>query len=255
MIASLAMYAHPKLTGAHERYWDLIRDRLGSVGIRAPEILSQTCAEFDVWNDPELVLSQTCGLPYRLWLHNKVALVGTPDFGVNGCQPGYYRSAFLVRAEDPRPNLAAFEDSVFAYNQTFSQSGYAAPWAHTTKRGFWFKDQLHCSQHLESARAVALAQADIASLDAISWRLIQRYESFADKLRVLEWTIPTPGLPYITARVSDASAVFEAIRLAISDLDPIDKEALGIRRLVAIPKSTYLGVENPPDLTIENPLT
>ncbi len=246
MIASLMMYARPALDAAHARYWALIREELAARGIEAPEGLSNTAPEFDVWRAPDLVLSQTCGMPFRLWLHDRVTLIGTPDFGVEGCPPGYYNSAFVVRADDPRNDLAAFRDARFTYNQTFSQSGYAAPYAATKPLGFWFGNRSQSHGHFHSARAVAEDRADIAALDAVSWRLMQAHEPFAAGLRVLEWTDPTPGLPYIAAPDADTDATFAAVSTAIARLEPTDRAALGIKGLVRIPKAAYLAIDNPP---------
>lgn len=245
MIANLMMYQRPELVEAHDRYWKLIRKGLSDAGIESPEALSQDAEEFFVWKHPELVLSQTCGMPYRIWLHDKVALVGTPDFGVTDCPAGYYRSAIVVRNDDPRTELPAFSDSVFAYNQTFSQSGYSAPYWHTKPMGFWFENRLHTQQHLLSAKAVAGGCADIAALDAVSWRNIVRYEAIAKNLRVLDWTEPTPSLPLITAIGNNTNSIFDAVQEAISALHEDDKSLLGIVKLVSIPKKDYLAIQNP----------
>ena len=246
MIANLMMYQRPQLVEAHDRFWQLIRRNLAISGMQSPATLSQDAEEFFVWNHPELVLSQTCGMPYRTWLHDKVTLVGTPDYGVPGCQPGYYCSMILVRKDDPRNAIEAFRDATFAYNQTFSQSGFAAPYWHTKSKGFWFENRLQTEQHLESARAVAQGHADIASLDAVSWRLISAYEPFANQLRVLEATIPTPGLPLITSRGHSKDVIFDAVSQAISALTPDDKAGLGIKAIIPIPKAAYLAIANPP---------
>lgn len=245
MIASLMMYARPELAGAHDRYWQLMRAALAERGIDTPGTLSQDAEEFAVWNAPDLVLSQTCGMPYRLWLHDKVTLIGTPDYGLEGCPPGHYRSAIVARADDPRQGPDAFGEAVFAYNQNFSQSGFAAPYNHLKPRGFWFKNRLQTHGHLNSARAVAEGRADIAALDAVSWRLMRRYEAFADRLRVIDWTPPTPGLPYIAAAGADRRATFDAVSQAISQLAADDAEALGLRGIVEIPAREYLAVPNP----------
>ena len=246
MIANLMMYQRPELVEAQNRYWQLIREGLQDVRIESPEALSQDAEEFFVWKHPELVLSQTCGMPYRTWLHDKVELVGTPDFGVKGCPPGYYRSALVVRANDPRTDVEAFQDATFAYNQTFSQSGYAAPYWHVKPLGFWFENRLHTDQHLQSAKAVAEGRADITSLDAVSWRNIEKYEPFAKKLRVLDWTTPTPGLPLITARGQNRVAIFTAVEQAIANLEESERFCLGIKGIVQSPRDTYLEVPNPP---------
>ncbi len=245
MIANLMMYQRPQLDQAHNRYWALIRKNLNDAGIDSDETMSQDAEEFFVWNNPNLVLSQTCGMPYRTWLHEKVELVGTPDFGINDCPAGYYQSALVVRADDPRTEVAAFKDTTFAYNQTFSQSGYAAPYWHVKPLGFWFENRLHTEQHLKSAQAVAEGTADIASLDVISWRLMETYEPFAADLRVLEWTSPTPGLTLITAKGNNADAIFDAVKSAIHALDQEDKALLGLRGIVKIAKEEYLKIPNP----------
>ena len=245
MIANLMMYQRSQLVEAHTRYWVLIRKHLSDAGMASPENLSQDAEEFFVWKHPDLVLSQTCGMPYRTWLHDKVQLVGTPDYGLTDCPAGYYRSAIIVRADDPRTEVTAFRDAVFAYNQTFSQSGFAAPFWHLQRAGFWFENRSHTEQHLESARAVATGRADIASLDAVTWRNIEKYEPFANGLRVLEWTEPTPGLPLITALGNDADLIFKAVKGAIKELDEQSRSQLGIKGIVKIPKEDYLKIRNP----------
>ncbi|QDG77630.1 phosphate/phosphite/phosphonate ABC transporter substrate-binding protein [Labrenzia sp. PHM005] len=246
MIANLMMYQRPQLVGAHNRFWALIRTALRERGIDSPETLSQDAEEFSVWRDPKLVLSQTCGMPFRTWLHEDVALVGTPDYGLEGCPPGYYRSALVVRDDDPRDTLDAYRDACFAYNQHFSQSGYAAPYWHLMPRGFWFENRLHTEQHLNSAHAVAEGRADIASLDAQSWRLMERYEPFAKQLRVLDWTEPTPGLPLITALKDQSAAIFGAVEQAITSLGDEDRSLLGVKGIAMIAKENYLAIPNPP---------
>lgn len=246
MIANLMMYQRPELMGAHDRFWGLIRRHLIAAGIDAPKKLSQDAEEFRVWKDPDLVLSMTCGMPYRLWLHDRVELVGTLDYGLNDCAAGYYRSAIVVRADDPRTDIAAFRDRVFAYNQTFSQSGYGAMYFHTKPHGFFFEKQFQTGAHLGSARVVVDGQADIASIDGVTWRNAAKYEPFVDQLRVLEWTTPTPGLPLITGPKNDPQVVFDTVGKAIEELGVGDCAALGIRGIVKIEKSEYLAIPNPP---------
>jgi len=246
MIASLMMYNFPQLSGAHARYWQAIRQELTARGIDSPASLSQEADVFSVWRAPGLVLSQTCGMPYRTQLHDHVTYVGTPDFGLKDCAPGYYRSAFVVRRDDPRTKLGDFRDARFAYNQTISQSGWAAPHAHLRPQGWWFRDLYQSHGHVLSAHAVAEGHADIASLDAQTWVLIGHHDPVAAQLRVLEWTAPTPGLPYIAGPNADAQATADAVSAAITRLSVADAAALCLRGLVQIPAATYLAVPNPP---------
>lgn len=245
MIASLMMYDRPELATPNAAYWTQLRRALAARGIATPAELDNAQPEFDVWMSPELVMSQTCGMPYRTRLADHVTLIGTPDFGIEGCAAGYYRSAVVVRADDPR-EAADFADARFAYNMACSQSGYAAAYVWARDRGFWFTDRRASGGHVASAQLVAQGDADIATIDAHTWRFIQQFDRFSKGLRVLDWTTPTPGLPYITARGGDGALMFEAVAEAIAMLDPLSREVLGLRGIVAIPQAEYLAIENPP---------
>jgi ABC-type phosphate/phosphonate transport system substrate-binding protein len=247
VIANLMMYARPETETATMRFWALIREGLAARDIKAPADLAQDAGEFEVWTAPDLVLSQTCGMPYRLWLHDRVALVGTPDYGLEGCAPGHYRSAVVVRADDLRVDLTAYREAVFAYNQSFSHSGYAAPYALCAEHGFWFENRVQTHGHRLSARAVAEGQADIAALDGVTWRLMQEHGELSGRLRVLCWTGESPGLPLITAGQQDVGVIRAAVKQAIDALEETDRAALGLRGLVDIPKAAYLSVPNPPE--------
>lgn len=251
MIASLMMYARPELEGAHSRFWMHIQDSLAARAITAPDKLSQTAGEFSVWEDPALVLSQTCGMPYRTRLHGHVQIVATPDYGLEDCPAGYYRSAIIVRADDPRETLQEFKTALMTYNMDHSQSGFAALYNHTLPLGLWFANRVESGGHLRSALMVANGDADIASVDAQTWRLIQRFEPFADQLRILEYTTPTPALPYITGPQHNPTLIYEAVSEALSTLDATDREALDLRGLVKIEPSKYLAVPNPPAFALD----
>lgn len=245
MIASLMMYARPELEAAHSRLWASLRTALGQRGIEAPVALSQSAPPFEVWESPQLILSQTCGMPYRTQLQGRVKLVGTPDYQLEDCPAGHYRSAIVVRADDPREMLGAYADARLAYNAQHSQSGFAALYNHAAPSGIWFQKRIESGAHLASARMVAQGQADIAALDGQTWRLIQRYEGWAAKLRVLEFTAPTPGLPLITGLAQDAELVFEAAAEAFDALSSQNAAALDLHGLIRIPKEAYFAVPNP----------
>ena len=100
MKASLPMYMRPELIDDHNLYWSLINQNLTQLAITSATELEHPSDLGAFCLDKNLLLTQTCGMPYRNSLHGKVQLVGTPDFKVYGCEPGYYRSAIVVRAEE-----------------------------------------------------------------------------------------------------------------------------------------------------------
>ncbi len=240
MIAALPMYDRPETAAANDRLWQAIRAELGY----GPEALTRGRDVWEIWEDPELLLAQTCGYPFRARLHDRVRLVGTPDYALEGCPPGHYRSVFVARCDDPG-ELEHFAGRRFAYNEPLSQSGWAAPAQHMAEADLAFGPLLRTGAHAASARAVAEGRADFTALDAQTWRLIEAHDAFARALRVLGRTRPTPGLPLITARGRDPGPILAAVRRAVARLDPADRACLGLAGIVAIPAGSYLDVPTP----------
>ncbi len=246
MIASLPMYDLPDCRAANDRYWALIRDGLRAAGLQAPDGLTRDFPDYvGHWKRPDLVFSQTCGLPLRTVLRDRVTLIGTPDVGLDGSPPGYYHSVFVVRKDDALDSVLAFKDARFAYNEALSQSGWGGPQAHTKGLGFSFMDVVETGAHAVSVRFVRDGLADIAAVDAHTWRLLQRNDKTVSALRVVGRTEPTPSLPYIAALGVDQRAVFAAVTAAIAALTDDDRATLGIKRLLYIPAPTYLAVPTP----------
>lgn len=247
MIASLGMYDRPETSAANDALWALIRDGLRRQGLDAPETLTRgDAAYWAAWEDPQLLVSQTCGLPFRAQLHDRVTLIGTPDYGVQGCLPGHYRSVLIARKDDPRTIESGFVSARLAINEPLSQSGWAAAYQHFEDLGLTAPATITTGSHVASAKAVAQGQADLAAIDAVTWALILRHDAFADGLRVIAQTNPTPGLPLITAQTELADLLFETITTAIAALSDAQRDTLCLQGLVRIPQSSYISLPLPP---------
>ena len=242
MTAMLGMYDVPQLAAANDRFWAAIRTELGD----GPETLDRSRDFWEIWRDPDMVFSQTCGMPFRTALHGLVRLVGTPDYGLPGCAPGYYNSVIITCADAPGDRLSDFSGQRFGYNDSVSQSGWAAPMTHALQQDAHFDQLVQTGGHLASAKAVAEGAADIAGIDALTWSLIKRYQPLAQHLREIERTEPTPGLPYITAWRRDPAPIRDAVRNAIGSLSAEDRGQLHLHGLVQIPESAYLAIPTPP---------
>lgn len=242
MIASLPMYDRPELRAETDRFWTTVRTAAGD----GPVALDREGDSWETWLSPDLFMSQTCGLPYRSRLHGKVHLVATPDYGLEGCPPGYYRSVIVVRRDDPATGPADLAGRRMAFNDGLSQSGWAAPAQHLLDSGIAWGETVKTGGHAASLAAVAEGKADFAGLDALTWELLKRYDPAAGQVRVLDATEPTPVLPYITALTRDPQALADAVEQAIATLSEKDRMALHIRGVVRIPAEVYLGVPTPP---------
>ncbi|MBX2878289.1 MAG: PhnD/SsuA/transferrin family substrate-binding protein [Granulosicoccus sp.] len=232
MIASLPMYDWPEVQSATDRWWHYLKTSFLQNGIGAPDSVCRHLDNFDVWLSPELLLSQTCGLPYATRLRDCVSLIGTPDYGIEGCPAGYYCSALVIRAGDDRTRLQEFRHSRWACNARNSQSGYQAmvqAVADVSDPLGFFKARQMTNSHRNSIRQVAASHADIAAIDWVSWRLARKYESAAKQLRVLQRTHPMPGLPYICHRSQDAMLACDVVENALEQADREVKSALSIQ--------------------------
>lgn len=245
MIAVLSMYDRPETRAAYDALWAHIRDALYETGLTPPSRLTHDTDLWQAWEDPDLILGQTCGLPFRSRLHEKVQLVGTLDYGLFDIAPGYYYSDFVVRADTDETDPQDFATARLAYNQPDSQSGWAAPQTWAAARGFSFLPSLQTGGHRASALAIAEDRADIAALDAITFRQIIRWDpDLAAQLKIIGRTDAAPGLPLITAQSMNAAQIRAAVTMALENLSTAHLETLGVVGLATIPSEVYLAVPN-----------
>lgn len=201
MIAGLPMYDWPEIQPSTDAFWTRVAAGLERNGISAPPSLVRGCAPEALWSASDLLIGQTCGLPYVTGRCGEAALIGRPDYGLPGASGGHYASAIIMRRGDSERAPGA---STAAINGIGSQSGChaLADWAvgdGSAKAGL-FASVLMSGAHRASAEAVARGQADIAAMDAVTWALLSTHApDVAAVLEVVAWTRPMPALPYITA--------------------------------------------------------
>lgn len=226
--AALPMYDMPGIHDHNVRLWQAIRDNLRSHQIAAPDTLTQDVDAFELWRDPNLCLSQTCGLPLVSGLVGDATVLGAFDYGLDDCEAGQYFSVIVAGKHVP-------ETPRFAYNDSGSQSGYAALKRHMGPR---LGAGVKTGSHVASVRAVAEGHADIAAIDAVTWRLALAYEPAAKQLHVVDRTTPTPGLPLITAPGRDP-APFRAALATAAAAAGLSDTPLGIRGFRSLDRSDY----------------
>jgi len=244
VIATLPMYDRPETRAANDRLWALFREALG----HGPERLTR---DGDLhWTNPALLLSQTCSLPFRTSLRGKVMLVAAPVHHLP-CPPGTYFSVLMAQGGDQRRTLAEFTGARLAINSPDSHSGWAALEAQARTAGITFRNVLVTGGHCESARAVAEDRADLAAVDAVSWEMIRRWDSFAPLLKVFGQTPPSPALPFVTAPGTDPAPLRLALAKAVAALDRADLEVLCLKGVTNAAPETYfaLPLPDPPCLS------
>lgn len=237
------MYDMPHAAAAYDRLWHAIRVNLGE----GPEQLSRGGDLWADWQSQDLLLSQTCGLPFRARLYGQVSLVGTPDYGLRDCPPGYYYSYIVRRRGDERALREIVRGGTIAFNDPLSQSGWAAPVAHLAKLGLKPGNTIETGAHMSSAHAVLKGNADYAAIDAITYLMWDSGDpQIFSGLEAFIRTDPTPGLPLITARGRDPKPIARAVTRAIDTLSDDDRKVLMLKGFVQISEGQYRDLPIPP---------
>ena len=234
LVAALPMYDWPERRDEVDGEWEMLRESLRILGIRAPEKLARCNGdlppvpggikdgsgkliapdpaslpphEFDLavlWQHPNLLFAQTCHGPLDLWLKG-VSIIGQDDYsGIEGGEGELYSSALVMRS----PAIVNDPDLVkrlgglrLVYNVADSMSGYLAleQELESCNAGLdIFSEMIVSGGHRKSIRMVAAGEADVAAIDCKSWALAQKYEPAAQALDIVGWTQKRKGLPFIT---------------------------------------------------------
>ncbi|MCK7613236.1 phosphate/phosphite/phosphonate ABC transporter substrate-binding protein [Roseibium sediminicola] len=249
----LPMYDWPEVRDATADLESALQGALSAVlGIedKAFRERSEEAEIVAVWSDPDVLLTQTCGYPLTHALAGKVRLIGTPHYEAPGCRGPNYCSQLVVRRNSSYRALADLRGRRAAFNSSDSQSGmntFRHAIARLGRGTVFFSDVIESGGHLNSMKMVAAGDAEIASIDAVSWGLACREcPDLAADLRSIGETASAPGLPLITSlRFSDAEVarigetvaqVFAAPETAKS------RERLGIRGFSKLDVSAYDGI-------------
>lgn len=172
------------------------------------------------WQNPQLLLSQTCGYPLVTQLSD-VQVVGCFHYTAPGCESIYYRSVLVVREEDKQLTFADFRGRAVVCNSTDSQSGYNVLMKMVTPlaaNGRFFSRVALSGSHRQSLHDVKRGEGDIAAIDCVTWALLQRHEpKLLEGLAIIDQSPLAPGLPLITAAQTSADTL-AALRKALHTL-------------------------------------
>ena len=204
-IADYSMYTLPGLEGVIDDLWRRLGRAFQAEGIRdVPRRLTRGKPVQMLWRDPALLFTQTCGYPMMTAFRHHLQPIATPCYAVEGCEGPTYRSAIIVREDEPVWRPDGLAGKIAAINSTHSQSGYNALRAYLApyaKDGRLLGSVLTTGKHGLSIKAVREGRADVAAIDPVTWALHRRYapEAIAG-IRIMDWSAPCPGLPFATSQ-------------------------------------------------------
>lgn len=215
-VVALAMYPFDGVHGALERLWPLIRRQLGF----GPEELAWDLDLHSSWRRPDLLLGQTCGWPLVTQLGSAVDVVGVFDATVPEAHDGTYRSVLVSTSSVTLNALLANPGLRVAVNNADSLSGFVSLRTVFAEHGREIVAPTFTGGHLASVRCLAAGDADLASIDAVSWALIGEADpALVADLRVVGHGPRVPCLPLICAaglRGPDGRPVVDDLRDAIA---------------------------------------
>lgn len=240
------MYDLPELRMQTEALHRALADYLGRHGQKTDR-MSRPDDLMEHWSDPRLLLSQSCGYPL-LSLPSRVQVVATPVYTAAGCDGAWYRSALVVQRDDPVADLQALRGRVCSINGWDSNSGMnmlravVAPLAEGRR---FFRRVLVTGSHAASIAAVGARDADLAAIDCVTLALLQRHRpALTAQVRILDWTMPAPGLPLITAGDDKRRDLLrQALAAMAADVElGAVRRALLLDRFVVLPDDAYLAI-------------
>ena len=192
--ASLPMYDWPEIREHTDAFWRGLAKHAGLAGS-----LDRTTNYVELWRNPHLDFSQTCGYPLTHEFKDIMSYVATPHYVCAGCNGATYSSFIFAREAK---HLQEFRRKIAAINTLDSMSGMLAlklvfmPWV---ENGEFFERKIITGGHLNSLKAVREGKADICAIDAVCVALAQKYRPHElEGLTMIAQSPGVPGLPFVT---------------------------------------------------------
>jgi ABC-type phosphate/phosphonate transport system substrate-binding protein len=247
-VAALPMYDFPELRAAHDRIWAALACRLREsdiVGVPRQLMRRLTCRE--VWRHPGLLFGQACEYPVSKSFRGHLRVLATPRYRAPGCDKNTYRSAIVVRVEEPANALYELHERRCVVNEPDSNSGMnllraaLAPLAGGVR---FFHSVSFSGSHLRSVELIAAGEADVAAIDCVTLEHLRRARpQLISQVRILDWTPASPCLPFVISRqMSEATVavVRSALNAVCADpaLAPV-RDTLLLDGVDLLPDTTF----------------
>lgn len=247
MIASLPMYDWPEVREQTDAWWAGLARHLRAQGFDAPEALARAESASAHWGKSDLLLSQTCGFPLMHGFKDRLEVLATPAYEVEGCSGPSYSSVIVVHADAGIARLDDLKGATAAYNAEDSLSGHLAlkcVFAPFSRNGRFFGRVVRSGGHAGSMRMVRERKADVAAIDCVSLALARRHlPGLAGDLAVIGRGPGAPALPYVTAAgrpAGDVARLKDALAAAAADSALAEaRQALFIAGLEFLPAHAY----------------
>jgi ABC-type phosphate/phosphonate transport system substrate-binding protein len=215
-VAALPWYTFPSTRPALDAVWSETRSRLAALGIeRLPAALSHTADHYELLADPQLVLSQCCGLDLFQPHSANIVPFAAPVITAIDVAPGMYFSYIVTQSS------ATLKSPRVVINSRFSHSGHSAMKAWLKRNGITDYTITESGSHAHSIVALREGHADLAAIDALSWQHID-----TSGVEILDSSDPAPAPPFVMGR--NSSIPVEALTVALNEAFKRHGQDIGI---------------------------
>ncbi len=221
-LASLPWYDLPETREATDTFWRGIARHARRQGLTdVPERLTRHQPLAAQWRSADLLMSQACGYNVVSDYAHVLQVVATPCYSAVGCRDGSYRSFIVVHAEARYQDLAALRGSVCAVNSLTSHSGNNALYRliepMLDEDGTFFSNVKITGSHVASLKMIAAREADVASIDCITYALLERHRPWElAAVRKFAFSEAAPAPPYVTG-MHTSPGMLERLRAALHE--------------------------------------
>ena len=198
-----------------------------------------------LFDDAGFFLGQTCGYPYTTHLQHTHQLVCAPEFDAQGCSGINYSSWLIVHSSDRRTSLEQFKNSIAVVNNFDSNSGmniFRHAVSQVSESCKFFHRVLTSGSHISSIQLVQERKADIAAIDAVTWKLAKDAGIIkSNQVRILGQCEATPGLPFVTSAGNplDPKMLCDAMNTCLRTFSSGKSPVLGIRKFTIVHHNQY----------------
>lgn len=238
-IASLPWYDEPACRGEVDAFWNVLAAEFTGGGMAdVPRRLNRTLPLPRQWMDPNLIISQCCGLDLFTQPATHLVAIARPVFADVDCDDGEYFSHIVVAEDRSNPPFARW-----VINAPSSRSGCTALLGWAARQGV---SELRASDgpvsagapiqvsgsHANSLDWLREGRGDLAAIDAHSWpRLDTR------GIRIIGRSATAPAPPFVMHRHSGIppDLVREALCRAVAQAG----HRIGVRAIRPATRDTY----------------
>ena len=210
---SLPMYDFLEVHSSTMQIVEALATSLSAIGLDAHTDVPNASVHADLmrhWSGAGMLLSQSCGLPFMEELHQFVNVIGTPLWTDVSDVRGWYRTVIVVPESLGITSIDHADELRPVVNNTQSLSGWCSlgvALANATNDSVVVTPFVQSGGHAASLQMLQDKDADIASIDSVTFRLLSRHRpELVNNVRVIGYGPLVPATPIIVSKSSTVDA-------------------------------------------------